>query len=207
MLLKRIEAGVYAVNCYILSCEKTKKTAIIDPGGDAEDIIQYIDRNELDLSFILLTHAHGDHIGGIPGIRNVKNVPVLIHEMDSEMLKNKAKNLSSIIGGQPVEVVSERLLKDGDIIELGELKLEIIHTPGHSLGSISIKVKDRIFTGDTLFASSIGRTDLEGGSFEQIIKSIKEKLLIYEDSTQILPGHGTSSTIGKERNTNPFLIR
>jgi len=205
MLLERIAVGVYAVNCYILSCENTKKTVIIDPGGDAEDLIKYLNKNELDLSFILLTHAHGDHIGGIPGIRNEKNVPVLVHEMDSEMLQNKAKNLSNLISGHPVEVVSERLLKNGDVIELGELKLEIIHTPGHTLGSISIKVDDMIFTGDTLFASSIGRTDLEGGSFEQIIKSIKEKLLVYEDNIHVLPGHGSSSTIGKERNTNPFL--
>lgn len=205
MLVKRMMVGSFGVNCYILSCKKTKKAAVIDPGQDPKKIMKYLKDQELDLSFVLLTHAHGDHIGGVLEIKNEMNVPVFIHEQDSLMLQDKSKNLSELICGFPVEVNADKLLSHGENVQLGDLKLEIIHTPGHSPGSISIKVENCIFTGDTLFEGSIGRTDLEGGSFDEIINSIKEKLLIFEDHSIVLPGHGEKSTIGKERKINPFL--
>lgn len=207
MIVERIQAGIYAVNCYILACEDTNKACIIDPGGDAEEILKYIEKNNLDLEFILLTHAHGDHIGGIPKIKEKKNVPVFIHKEDASMLKDEQMNLSNLMSNPGVNITADKLLKDGEIIELGNLKLHIIHTPGHTLGGICIKVDDILFTGDTLFANSIGRTDLTGGSFEEIIESIKRKLLVFDDKVKVLPGHGPFSSIGIERANNPFINR
>lgn len=186
---------------------KQKKAAVIDPGGDAEEIVKYIDEHELELQYILLTHGHGDHIGGILEIKAKKEVPVLIHEDDASMLQDANKNLSKLMSGPDVELIPDRVLKGGEILELGELKLHIMHTPGHTPGGICIKVKDCLFTGDTLFANSIGRTDFEGGSFEKIIDSIKSKLLVYDDQTKVFPGHGPASTIGRERASNPFINR
>lgn len=205
MLLKRIPAGVYAANCYVITCEDTKKTAIIDPGGDANDIVNYIERNDLDLDCIILTHAHGDHIGGVPEIKDKKGVPVFIHNQDADMLKNKNRNMTSLMSGPDVEVVADKLLQDGDTIKLGNLELNIIHTPGHTRGGICIQIEDILITGDTLFTGSIGRTDFEGGSYEEIIDSIKKKLLVFDNQMKVYPGHGPESTIGVEKRTNPYI--
>ncbi|MCT4621466.1 MAG: MBL fold metallo-hydrolase [Marinisporobacter sp.] len=205
MIIERIQAGVYAVNCYIVVCEDTKKACVIDPGGDADEILKYIEKNGLTLEFILLTHAHGDHIGGIPKLKEMKNVPIFLHKEDEGMLMDASKNLSSMMSGPNVGASPDKLISDGDVISLGNLKLNIIHTPGHTRGGICIKVLDILFTGDTLFANSIGRTDFEGGSFEQIIDSIKRKLLVFDDGVKVLPGHGPYSTIGAERIHNPFI--
>ncbi|KXG76992.1 putative metallo-hydrolase [Thermotalea metallivorans] len=207
MIIERILAGIYATNCYVITCEDTKKTAIIDPGGDGDDIVSYIDKNGFDPVFIILTHGHGDHIGAVNEIKQKKGIPVFIHKDDGEMLGNADKNLTSFMSGPKIEFMPDTLLKDGDAIELGNLKLHIIHTPGHTRGSICIKVNDVVFTGDTLFANSIGRTDLEGGSFELIIDSIKRKLLVLDDEIKVLPGHGPATTIGMERMMNPFINR
>ncbi|MBB6214834.1 glyoxylase-like metal-dependent hydrolase (beta-lactamase superfamily II) [Anaerosolibacter carboniphilus] len=205
MIIERIPAGIYAVNCYILICEETKKAAIIDPGGDADEIIAYIEKNNLLPEMIILTHGHGDHIGAVQEIREKTSIPVCIHKDDADMLKDPRKNLTSLMGMTEVKVEADRLLADGDIVELGALKLHIIHTPGHTRGSICIRVNEVIFSGDTLFAQSIGRTDLEGGSFELIIDSIKRKLMVFNDETNVLPGHGASTAIGMERRMNPFI--
>lgn len=205
MLIERIPAGVYAANCYVITCEETGKAAIIDPGGDAKDILKFIENHQLELSFILLTHGHGDHIGGVADILSLKKVPVYIHKEDAYLLSDADKNLSSFMSGPKIEVEADRLLEDQEIIELGKLKLKILHTPGHTLGSICVFVEDVVFTGDTLFANSIGRTDLEGGSFKSIIQSILLKLFTLPDETKVMPGHGPASTISIEKLTNPFV--
>jgi len=202
----RVVSDGYGVNCYIIYCEKTKKAAIIDPGGNADAILNFIDQNQLEPQFIILTHAHGDHIGALREVKEKKNLPVYIHPLEEPMLRDANKNMSRWMGYPSVEIAADRLLKDNEIIELGELKLHIIHTPGHTRGGICIKVEDALFTGDTLFAGSIGRTDFEGGSFPQIIDSIKNKLLVFDDNTKVYPGHGPESTIGMEKRLNPFLI-
>lgn len=205
MYLERIPAGIYAANCYIIGCEKTKKSAVIDPGGDAQAILQRIEEKGFKLEYIILTHGHGDHIGGVEEIKENSEAKILIHKEDEYLIESASKNLSSLMSGPDIAFSADKLLEDGETIKLGELELEVIHTPGHTPGGISIKTGDVLFTGDTLFANSIGRTDFEGGSFEAIISSIKKRLLIYDDEVKVLPGHGPTSTIGIERAKNPFL--
>ena len=205
MEIIRVPAGVYAANCYIIYSKTTKEGIIVDPGGDADDLVEYIKRNDLSIKHIILTHGHGDHIGGVKELKEALEATIMIHEDDREMLIDGNKNLSTSMAMGTVEIEPDVLLKDGDIIEFGDLKAEVIHTPGHTEGCICIKIGENIITGDTLFAGSIGRTDLFGGNYESIIKSIKEKLMIYPDEIQVFPGHGTPSTIGKERVSNPFL--
>ena len=201
----RIPAGIYAANCYVIYSESTKDGIVVDPGGDVDDILGIINANQLKIKYIILTHGHADHIGGINDLKNSLSASVVLHEDDRELLVDGNKNLSTMMAMGTIEIEPDVLLKDGDVLEVGEEKVEIIHTPGHTRGGICLKIGDNIITGDTLFAGSIGRTDLLGGDYETIIKSIKDKLMIYPDNIQIFPGHGASSTIGKERIYNPFL--
>ncbi|MDR7856423.1 MBL fold metallo-hydrolase [Tissierella sp.] len=205
MKIIRIPAGIYAANCYIIFSDNIKEGIIVDPGGDADEILSYIRENDIKIKYIILTHGHGDHIGGVAKLKDELKVPVMIHEADRDMLVDGSKNLSSVMAMGSIAIEPDRLIKDGDCIAFGDLEAKIIHTPGHTQGGICIMVEDNIITGDTLFAGSIGRTDLFGGDFDTIIKSIKEKLMNYADDVKIHPGHGGASTIGKERISNPFL--
>lgn len=198
-------AGVYAANCYLVYEENNREAIIIDPGGDADDIIVKVEELGLDAKYIILTHGHGDHIAGVEAIKDRFNIPVAIHKKDKDILEDSDRNFSSTMAMGAVEVVADILLEEGDRIEFGGLIGKIIHTPGHTPGGITINIENCLFTGDTLFAGSIGRTDFPGGSFEDIINSIKDKLLIYPDETLVYPGHGVSSTIKGEKDNNPFL--
>lgn len=205
MKFKTLPLGIYQANCYILFDEKTKEAAVIDPGGDFPEIRSCIEANGINVKYIIITHGHGDHIGALQELRDYTGAAVCIHKEDNEMLKSKRKNYSEEIGGSSVEVTADKLLLDGDVLKLGDTELNIIHTPGHSKGGICIYCEGSLFSGDTLFACSIGRTDLEGGSFEEIIASIKEKLLVLPEDTRVYPGHGSPSTILIEKKRNPFL--
>jgi len=202
---KRLPLGIYQANCYIIWDEQTNKAAILDPGGDFEELKEFIENNKLSVSHVILTHGHGDHIGAVAEVRDYYKAEVMIHKDDFDMLKNNKKNYSSQMGYNKIEIEADRKLTDGDVINIGQLSLEVIHTPGHTKGSICIKCKDKLFTGDTLFAGSIGRTDLDGGSFEEIMASINNKILQFPDNTEIYPGHGPSTTIKAEKRYNPFL--
>lgn len=205
MIIEKLSSGVYGANCYIIASESTKDGIIIDPADNTKGLMELIEKKNLNIRYIILTHGHGDHIGGIRELKESTNSEILIHKEDKEMLENKDLNLSSQMPMVMVEIKPDRVLEDGEIIDFGDIKAEIIHTPGHTKGCISIKIDNNIFTGDTLFKGSIGRTDLYGGSYDNIIASIKDKLMTYDDEIKVYPGHGPMSTIGYERNTNPFL--
>lgn len=205
MKFTTLPLGIYQANCYVVYDEETKETAVVDPGGDFEELKDYIDDNNLTVKYIILTHAHGDHIGALRELKTYTDAPVCVHEADNSMLKNSKKNYSEIMGYKKIELEGDIFLEDGRVLELGNIELRIIHTPGHTKGSICIKCEDSLFSGDTLFARSIGRTDFEGGSYEEIISSIKNKLMTLPDETKVYPGHGGSTTIGEERYKNPFL--
>lgn len=201
----RIPAGVYAANCYIIYSEIAREGIVVDPGGDAEIILGKIDENKLSIKYIVLTHGHGDHMGGVIELNKSLNVPVLVHEADKELMEDGNKNMSVIMSFGSLEFSPDILLKDGDVIEFGDLNAEVIHTPGHTKGCICLKIQDHLFTGDTLFKGSIGRTDLFSGDYDTIIRSIREKILPLDDNIIVLPGHGASSTIGEEKKYNPYL--
>lgn len=199
MQVKRIPAGIYAANCYILMDEDTKESAVIDPGGDANDLIKAIKAMNANVKYILLTHGHTDHTGGVLDLKQEFKAPVYINEVDYEMIKSGEYIYGDIKGKV------DSFISDGDILKLGTKEVKIIHTPGHTPGGVCFLVDNMLFTGDTLFAGSIGRTDLGGGNFETIIKNIKEKLMILPDEVIVLSGHGGESSIGRERLHNPFL--
>ena len=207
MIFEKLEVTSFLMNCYIIGCEKTKACAIIDPGGGFAVIDEKINALGLEPKMILLTHGHSDHIGAVLELKDKYNIPVYVHELDAEYIKNPDLNHSYNLFRKVISIDYDELLKDGQIIELGELKIEVIHTPGHTPGGVCFKIDDLILTGDTIFNHSIGRTDLEGGSMENIISSIKNKILIFDDSTKLYPGHNSSTTVGVEKRENMFLKR
>jgi hydroxyacylglutathione hydrolase len=207
MFLKKLVVGALETNCYLIGCKKTKKAAVIDPGGEEEVdlILNLLQENNFDLKYIINTHGHIDHIAGNRKLKGKTTASLLIHKLDADMLVDTDKNFSIFmdkeIGSPPADI----FLEEGDEIILGSLKLTVFHTPGHTPGGISLILDNVIFTGDTLFAGGIGRTDLPGGSYQDLQRSIKEKLLILGNGKIIYPGHGPDSTIGEERRTNPYL--
>lgn len=205
MIFEAMTVGSYLSNCYIVGSEATKEAAIIDPGADFHKIEKELMKYELTPKIIILTHAHGDHIGAVKDFIDNYNTKVYIHKADSEVLKNSYANFSKMITGKAISITPDVELNDGDEIKVGDLNFEIIHTPGHTKGGICIKVENIMMTGDTLFNKSIGRTDFPGGSFEEIISSIKNKIFKYDDATIIYPGHNSPSTIKSEKLSNPFV--
>ena len=204
MKIEKIVEPYFGENMYILIDEETKKCAVVDPGGASDKILNYIKRNSLELEYILLTHGHGDHIGAVNTIKSRTNAKVVAHNDEQELLNDNRKNLSYAMHCGPQELNADVYVNDKDKLELGNLKLSFIHTPGHTKGCMCIRVNDDMFTGDTLFAGSIGRTDLYGGDYKQIEKSLR-KLAKYEDKVKIHPGHGPSSTLGIEKMSNPYM--
>ncbi|MDF2520764.1 MAG: fold metallo-hydrolase [Clostridia bacterium] len=204
-MLKTIPVGMLQTNCYIAADESTKEAAVIDPAAEFEKIKLYIESNNLKVKYILLTHGHGDHILAVNELREYSKAPVGIHEDDKEMLGDSNLNYSFMYNSKPVEEKCDFTLKDGDVLRLGESELRIIHTPGHTMGSIGILFGKDLMSGDTLFAEGIGRTDLPGGDYRSIMESIEEKLFILPDETVVHPGHGPYTTIGSEKQNNPFF--
>ncbi|MEK6732020.1 MAG: MBL fold metallo-hydrolase [Candidatus Omnitrophota bacterium] len=202
MLIKTIPVGPMESNCYLAGDEDTKEIFIIDPGGDYKKIKSVIDKDRLKPKAVINTHGHGDHIGA----NNEFGIPVWIHRLDAEFLTDPSRNLSGGLGFFLRTKKASRLLKHGDILNIGKYNLEVIHTPGHTPGSICLKGDKVIFTGDTLFCQGIGRTDFAYGSEEDIMCSIKERLFTLGDGYIIYPGHGPDSTIGFEKANNTYII-
>lgn len=209
MILKGFVLTNMGVNCYVLICEKTMQAAIIDPAGEVEDVLKRVQEDGAKVQYIINTHGHVDHIGGDYLMRKLTGAPVLIHEDDADRLEKEDDFLREFSKGTAKAFKADRLLHDGDTIQIGEtIQLEVIHTPGHTPGGICLKLtgEDLIFSGDTLFHGSIGRTDFPGGDFPTLMKSIHEKLMPFPDETAVYPGHGTATSIGFERRANPFVL-
>lgn len=199
----RLIVGFMESNCYIIN--EGEEAIIIDPGGEGELILDKLNELKTKVIYIVNTHGHMDHIGANKIIKDNTGAKILIHKKDAKMLTDGWLNLSAVFYEETVSYPADRLLEDGDDIEISNLKLKVIHTPGHTKGGICLLGDRFVFTGDTLFASGIGRTDFPGGSYKTLIDSITNHLLVLEETTIIYPGHGDSSTIGREKANNPFL--
>ena len=204
MKIKTFIVGPVDVNCYVVS-DDTGEGVVIDPGGDADVINRYIKSEKIKIKAVLNTHGHSDHIGANDEVREYTEAPLYIHEADAPMLADPRLNLSLFMGYEVRSRPAEHFLREGDTIKFGETELRVIHTPGHSAGGVCFIGDGIIFTGDTLFAGSIGRTDFPGGSEAVLMKNIVDKLMPFPDETRFFSGHGPSSTIGAERKYNPFV--
>lgn len=210
MIHEIIPVGMLQCNCSIVGDEASGEAVVIDPGDEIERVQEVLRRHNLRVRYIVATHAHIDHVGGIEKLQKVSGAPVMLHEADLPLYQNLAVQAHWLGVSSPGAVEVDRLLEPGDVLRWGSLSLEVLHTPGHSPGSLSLHMPGaqvRIFSGDTLFRGSIGRTDLWGGSYDEIMRSIHETLLRFPDATPVFPGHGPATTIGEERESNPFLRR
>lgn len=205
MQIIKLEVGALGTNCYIVWCDQTREAVIIDPGGDAASIMAQVDGEKLSVKYIINTHGHADHIGAVAKIKQVTGAPVLIHSADADMLTSSSRNLSTYMGPGITCEPADRTIKEGDIIKFGTESLTVLETPGHTPGGICLKGEAVVFSGDTLFAESIGRTDFPGGSYSQLIQHIRQKLMSLPDDYTVYPGHGPETTIGWERKMNPFI--
>ena len=205
MIIKKLEVGPIMANCFILGCESTKEAVVIDPGDDADRILMELAKAGLKVKYLINTHGHFDHVGANKRMKEVTGAELAIHPDDEPMLNELSR--SAMMFGLSAEnsPPPDIRLNHGDEIRFGKITLKVIHTPGHSRGGICLYTQGHLFAGDTLFAGSIGRTDLNGGDYDTLISSIKEKLLVLEPDTVVYTGHGPETTIANEKRMNPFL--
>jgi len=200
-----VVVGALETNCYLVYCPETLDCAIVDPGAAPERIIAAVAERELKPIAILNTHGHIDHIGSNREMKNKYRVPLRIHKADGPMLAHIQSIELSLLLGAEESPPADSYLKEGEAVTIGRCSLAVIHTPGHSPGSVSLLADSFLLSGDTLFCGGVGRTDLPGGSFRDLEDSIKRKLLTLSDDLLVLPGHGPRTTIGQEKDTNPFI--
>jgi hydroxyacylglutathione hydrolase len=205
MKYDNVIVGPLETNCYLIYCEETLECAIMDPGAQPEKIIQSIAALNLKPVILINTHGHVDHVGANKDIKERYDVPLFMHEADAPMLNSILQSGLGLFLGAKHSPPPDRFLDDGDEVKIGSDTLKTLHTPGHSPGSLSFIHEGLLFSGDTLFCGGVGRTDLPGGSWEELIVSIQNKILSLPDETWVLPGHGPHSTVGQERSENPFI--
>ena len=204
MLLKelRLTSSIANIvtNCYIVEDENTKETMVIDPAGECDKILELLNIIGAKLKYIYLTHCHGDHIGAVENIKNICGGKILIHSDDYEGLKNPSINLTNVVSDNAKSIEADSRVNDDDIIHIGDLEFKVIHTPGHTKGGSSLYCEEEsmLFSGDTMFKTTWGRTDLPTGNFNDIMKSINNKLLVLPEDTIVYPGHGISTKIAEE---------
>ena len=205
MIIEKLEVEPFLSNCYIVGAESNKEGMIIDPGAEANKILKKTEELGLEVKSIVLTHAHIDHISALKEVKEATDAEVAIHTDDANSLQTRPRSSAAFHLSLQAPPPPDRLLKGGDSIDIGDLHFLVLHTPGHSLGCICLLGEGVVFTGDTLFNFGIGRTDFPGCSHSQIMNSIHTKLMILPDNTIVYPGHGPQTTIGVERQWNPFL--
>ncbi|MFA4835788.1 MAG: MBL fold metallo-hydrolase [Dehalococcoidia bacterium] len=208
MILEMLTVGPFMSNCYIVGSETTGEGMIIDPGADPSAILNAIKNLKLKIKLIVATHNHVDHIGAVKQLKEKTGAPFAMHEADGNIktMEAMSRMLSGMMGHSFDKTPPpDKLLKDGDIIEIGDLRFTVLHIPGHSPGGIALAGQGVVFSGDTLFQFSIGRTDLPGGSYSQLMNGLFDKLMVLPDNTTVYSGHGPQTTIGEERKMNPFL--
>jgi hydroxyacylglutathione hydrolase len=204
MLIKRLVVGSLSANCYLIGTE-SGEGLVIDPGGDAEGILRAIGAARLDIKTIALTHGHSDHIAALYDIQDRTGAEVAIHAADADFLEGRGA-FSTMFGiSYKTPTPPDRLLHEDDAITIGDMQFSVLHTPGHTPGSICLLAGDKVFTGDTLFYRGIGTTLMPGSSRRQLIDSIHRRLMVLPDDTTVYPGHGRETTIGAERQNNPYL--
>ena len=204
--IKTLVLGRIQNNCYIVKDPKSREVVVIDPGDEENIIEEYLKENDLECKAIFLTHGHFDHITAAPGLKAYTNAPVYAHETEVKLLSDPMLNASAIIGNE-VSLSPDIVLKDKEELQIAGLSWRVIYTPGHTVGGVCYYLPDHgiIFSGDTLFYESIGRTDLSTGNHQMLIDAIHNQLMVLSDDIEVYPGHGRPTTIGHERSNNPYL--
>lgn len=206
MELKVYTGGTAGSNSYLAIDSQSKKAFIVDAGIHSSALVEEVKKNGYDVDYLILTHGHGDHIGGVEGYKNdFPNMKVVAHIEEKDMLNSAPMNFSREINGRAIAFDADIYVNDGELLQVGDIQLKFIHTPGHTKGGMCILADNVLFSGDTLFCQSIGRTDFPGGSFDEIADSIHSKLFVLPDETDVLPGHMGPTSIGYEKENNFFV--
>lgn len=205
--ISSLTVGELAANCWLLANEDTKEALVFDPGDEAERIQAYAEREGWSIRWILLTHGHADHMGGAEELKRLTGAPIYALLEEEPLLLDGVKNLSVFIQHRDITVKADELLKDGQELELSGIRLKVYHTPGHTKGGCCFYCEEAgcVFSGDTLFQGSVGRSDFPGGSMAELVRSVREKLFLLPEETKVHTGHGEDTTIGYEKKYNPFL--
>ena len=207
MIIKELMVGPLMANCFIFGCKETKEAVVIDPGGDAHRILSALADSKLKVKYIINTHGHFDHVSANGKMKEATGAEILIHPLDAPLLGMLSSNAAffgiSVENSPPCD----RTIEEGETVSFGNITLDVIHTPGHTPGGISLYTDGIVFVGDTLFAGSIGRTDFPGGDFDTLISSIQTKLFKMDDDVRVFSGHGPETSIGREKRYNPFVGR
>ena len=205
LVVHQMSVGPLQVNCFIVYCDKTKQAMVIDPGEEASRILHFVERHGLHVSKVVNTHCHFDHIGANQQVVEATGAELMLHKDDLPLLQN-ARNHAQVYGLQVAPSPQpDKLLGQGDTFQLGELTFQVFHVPGHSPGGICLLSEGHLFVGEVLFSGSIGRTDLPGGDSDSLVEGVRERLFSLDDETVVHPGHGPDTTIGRERQMNPFV--
>lgn len=205
MIVETLVVGMIQANCYLLGDEEAGEAIVIDPGGDTAVILRALQARRLKPVALVATHGHFDHVEGLAGMKRATGAPILVHKADLPLIQGMTTQ--GLLFGIKVEAAPppDRFLEEGEKIPFGNHALSVVHTPGHSQGSVSLLIDKKVFVGDLLFAGSIGRTDLSGGNYDILIGSVRSKIFTLPDDTTVYPGHGPATTVGVEKRTNPFF--
>jgi glyoxylase-like metal-dependent hydrolase (beta-lactamase superfamily II) len=207
MILQGLVTGAFQGNCFIAGCERTREALVVDPGDDVDHILAALERHQLTVKLIACTHAHIDHIGAVQPLRDATQAPLAMHRDAYDTSGGQSRFAAAMTGRTPQPLTEpEQLIDEGDELAVGDLRFQVLYCPGHAPGHLCFHGEGVVFTGDVLFQSSIGRFDLPGGDGRLLLRNIRDKLLVLPDEAVVLPGHGPTSTIGQEKQQNPFIL-